>query len=146
MADYRLMGTSQAPKDLRAKVTGRSKYAEDFRADGMLFAKLLLSPVPHGRVVGFDASRALAMEGVLAVIRADSFGVGRNDLRHGARADRRSTVPGTTNRRSCRDRRNVGCGSRSRDRHRDRAAPLRVGSVGCASARWAESASGRQCV
>ena len=74
MADYRLMGTSQAPKDLRAKVTGRSKYAEDFRADGMLFAKLLLSPVPHGRVVGFDASRALAMEGVLAVIRADSFG------------------------------------------------------------------------
>ena len=30
--------------DLVAKVTGRAKYSEDFRADGMLFAKLLLSP------------------------------------------------------------------------------------------------------
>ncbi len=73
MADYRLIGTSQAPKDLRAKVTGRSKYAEDFRADGMVFAKLLLSPVPHGRVVRLDASRALAMEGVLAVITANDL-------------------------------------------------------------------------
>jgi len=26
------------------KVTGKAKYAEDFRADGMLFCKLLLSP------------------------------------------------------------------------------------------------------
>ncbi len=73
MADYRLIGTNQAPKDLRAKVTGRSKYAEDFRADGMVFAKLLLSPVPHGRVVRLDASRALAMEGVLAVMTADDL-------------------------------------------------------------------------
>ena len=73
MADYRLIGTNQAPKDLRAKVTGRSKYAEDYRADGMVFAKLLLSPVPHGRVRRFDASRALAMEGVLAVITADDL-------------------------------------------------------------------------
>ena len=73
MADYRLIGTNQTPKDLRAKVTGRSRYAEDFRADGMLFAKLLLSPVPHGRVTRFDASRALAMDGVLAVLTADDL-------------------------------------------------------------------------
>jgi CO/xanthine dehydrogenase Mo-binding subunit len=26
--------------DLVAKVTGKAKYAEDYRADGMLFAKL----------------------------------------------------------------------------------------------------------
>ena len=74
MADYRLIGTNQAPKDLRAKVTGRSKYAEDYRADGMVFAKLLLSPVPHGRVRRFDASRALAMEGVLGVLTVDDLG------------------------------------------------------------------------
>ena len=73
MADYRLIGTNQTPKDLRAKVTGRSRYAEDFRADGMLFAKLLLSPVPHGRVTRFDASRALAMDGVLAVLTVDDL-------------------------------------------------------------------------
>ena len=73
MADYRLIGTNQIPKDLRAKVTGRSKYAEDYRGDGMVFAKLLLSPVPHGQVRRFDASRALAMDGVLAVINEDAF-------------------------------------------------------------------------
>jgi len=73
MSDYRLMGTSQAPKDLIAKITGRARYAEDFRADGMLFTKLLLSPVPRGRVRRLDLSRALAMEGVHAVLTADDF-------------------------------------------------------------------------
>ncbi len=73
MADYRLIGTNQTPKDLRAKVTGRSRYAEDFRADGMVFAKLLLSPVPHGRVTRLDASRALAMDGVVAVLTVDDL-------------------------------------------------------------------------
>jgi xanthine dehydrogenase molybdenum-binding subunit len=41
-----------------AKVTGRSKYAEDFRAEGMLFCKQLLSPEPHARVRHIDASAA----------------------------------------------------------------------------------------
>jgi CO/xanthine dehydrogenase Mo-binding subunit len=52
-------------------VTGRSKYAEDFRAEGMLFAKLLLSPFPHARVRSIDTSAALAMPGVRAILTAD---------------------------------------------------------------------------
>ena len=44
MADSKLVGQDYTTPDLRAKVTGRSKYAEDFRAEGMLFTKLLLSP------------------------------------------------------------------------------------------------------
>ena len=36
-----LIGQDISPPDLRAKVTGRAKYAEDFRAEGMVFAKLL---------------------------------------------------------------------------------------------------------
>ncbi|MBI4520236.1 MAG: hypothetical protein HY701_05325, partial [Gemmatimonadetes bacterium] len=56
------------PPDLVAKVTGRAKYSEDFRAEGMLFAKLLASPMPHARVRRIDASRALAMEGVVAIL------------------------------------------------------------------------------
>ena len=56
-----------------AKVTGKAKYAEDFRADGMLFAKLMLSPRPHARVVNIDASRALAMPGVHAILTADDL-------------------------------------------------------------------------
>ena len=39
----------------------------------MLFAKLLLSPVPRGRVTRLDASRALAMDGVLGIITEDAF-------------------------------------------------------------------------
>ena len=50
MADNKLVGKNYTTPDLIAKVTGKSKYAEDFRAEGMLFTKLLLSPIPHGRV------------------------------------------------------------------------------------------------
>ena len=44
---YKLIGKNYPTPDLVAKVTGRAKYAEDYRADGMLFCKLLLSPMPH---------------------------------------------------------------------------------------------------
>ena len=67
----KLIGTDIAPQDLVAKITGRAKYAEDFRADGMVFAKLLLSPMPHARVRGVDETRALAMPGVIDILRAD---------------------------------------------------------------------------
>ena len=53
------------PPDIRAKVTGRAKYAEDFRADGMLFCRLLTSPMPHGRVRSIDLSEARNMAGVI---------------------------------------------------------------------------------
>ena len=67
----KIIGTDIAPQDLVAKITGRAKYAEDFRADGMVFAKLLLSPMPHARVRRVDATRALAMPGVIDILRAD---------------------------------------------------------------------------
>src|SRR3979411_1643314 len=70
---YKLIGKNYVTADLHAKVTGKSKYAEDFRADGMLFSKLLLSPVPHGRVKRIDASEALAMPGVRAILTADDL-------------------------------------------------------------------------
>jgi xanthine dehydrogenase molybdenum-binding subunit len=70
---YKLIGKNYVTADLYAKVTGKSKYAEDFRAEGMLFAKLLLSPVPHGRVKRIDASEALAMPGVRAILTADDL-------------------------------------------------------------------------
>ena len=66
-----LIGENFTPPDLRAKVTGRAKYAEDIRADGMLHCRLLTSPMPHGRVRGIDASEALSMEGVVAILTAD---------------------------------------------------------------------------
>ena len=72
-AQYKLIGKNYVTADLHAKVTGKAKYAEDFRAEGMLFCKLLLSPLPHGRVQRIDAREALAMPGVKAILRADEL-------------------------------------------------------------------------
>jgi len=73
MPDQKLVGQNYTPPDLVAKVTGRAKYAEDYRVDGMLFAKLLLSPMPHARVLGVDTRAALAMPGVKAILTADDL-------------------------------------------------------------------------
>jgi CO/xanthine dehydrogenase Mo-binding subunit len=71
MAGETLVGSNYIPPDHVAKVTGRAKYAEDFRAEGMLFAKLLLSPMPHARVRSIDTSAATALPGVRAIVTAD---------------------------------------------------------------------------
>jgi len=73
MAETKLVGQNYTTPDLIAKVTGRAKYAEDYRVDGMLFTKLLLSPMPHARVRHIDASAALAMPGVKAILTADDL-------------------------------------------------------------------------
>jgi len=67
---YELLGKNFTPPDIGAKVTGKAKYAEDFRVDGLVFCKLLTSPFPHARVTSVDASEALAMPGVHGVLRA----------------------------------------------------------------------------
>src|SRR5688572_8588014 len=69
----KLVGQNYTPLDHVAKVTGRARYAEDFHAEGMLFCKLLLSPMPHARVRGLDTSAALAMPGVKAILTADDL-------------------------------------------------------------------------
>jgi xanthine dehydrogenase molybdenum-binding subunit len=67
---HRLIGKDYPTPDLYAKVTGLAKYAEDYHADGMLFCKLLLSPLPHARVKHIDTRAALAMPGVKAILMA----------------------------------------------------------------------------
>ena len=69
-AGYKLIGKNYQTPDLYAKVTGQAKYAEDFRAEGMLFSKLLLSPMPHARVKRIHTNAALAMPGVKAILTA----------------------------------------------------------------------------
>ena len=68
-----LIGRDFTPPDLHAKVTGRAKYAEDFRADGMLFCRLLTSPMPHARVLNIDVSEALEIDGFVAILTADEL-------------------------------------------------------------------------
>ena len=73
MADEKLIGENYTTPDLIAKVTGRARYAEDFHVDGMLFTKLLLSPMPHARVRRVFAEAALRLPGVKAILTADDL-------------------------------------------------------------------------
>ena len=77
---FKYIGKNYTTGDLHAKVTGKAKYAEDYRADGMLFCKLALSPMPHARVRGIDASAALAMPGVKAILTADELPAPANSI------------------------------------------------------------------
>jgi xanthine dehydrogenase molybdenum-binding subunit len=72
-AGYKLIGKNYQTPDLYAKVTGQAKYAEDFRAEGMLFCKLLLSPMPHARVKRIHSDAALALPGVKAILTANDL-------------------------------------------------------------------------
>ena len=73
MSDYKLLGHNYTTPDLVAKVTGRAKYAEDYRADGMSFCKLLLSPMPHCRVRRIDAARRWRCPESKAILTADDL-------------------------------------------------------------------------
>ena len=69
MATY--IGSDFTPPDIRGKVTGAAKYAEDIRVDGLVYARMLTSPMPHARVRNLDLTEALAMDGVIGVLTAD---------------------------------------------------------------------------
>src|SRR5260221_14771126 len=73
MADNKLIGQPYTTPDLVAKVTGKAKYAEDYRVDGMLFCKLLVSPMPHAKVKRLDTAAAMTMPGVKAILTADDM-------------------------------------------------------------------------
>lgn len=68
---YKLIGKDFTPPDVLAKVTGKANYAEDMRADGMVFCRILGSPMPHARVKNIDISEAKKVKGFLAVLTAD---------------------------------------------------------------------------
>ena len=54
--------------DARAKCVGQTKFADDIVLPRMLFCKILRSHVPHALIKSIDASKALALPGVFAVI------------------------------------------------------------------------------
>ncbi len=62
------VGSNFTDIDGADKITGTARYTSDFTLAGMLHARLLRSPHPHARIVSIDASAALAIEGVVAVL------------------------------------------------------------------------------
>ncbi|MGE5525650.1 MAG: xanthine dehydrogenase family protein molybdopterin-binding subunit [Rhodospirillaceae bacterium] len=50
------------------KVTGRARYSGDIKIAGLLYARILRSPLPHARIVRIDTARAERLPGVHAVM------------------------------------------------------------------------------
>src|SRR5512138_462772 len=66
--ELKVVGKPFRKVDARAKCTGQTRFADDIVLPRMLFAKLMRSTVPHALIKRIDASRALKMPGVVAVI------------------------------------------------------------------------------
>ena len=74
-----LVGTSLPRQDGPDKVTGRARYAGDQVLPGMLYARLVLSPYAHARILNIDTSAALSVPGVVAIFTAETLGMAQVD-------------------------------------------------------------------
>lgn len=66
MATY--VGTATSRVDGRAKVTGMAQYAAEFQALDLAYGSIVTSTITKGTIRRIDASRALAVPGVLDVL------------------------------------------------------------------------------
>src|SRR5881227_1054800 len=71
MTEFSVIGKPVAFVDSPGKVTGAGKYTDDLSLPGMLIGKLLHSPHPHAIIKRIDASRALALDGVITVVTGE---------------------------------------------------------------------------
>lgn len=61
------IGKSIPIHDAKEKATGKTKYVGDMKRTGMLYARLLLSNIAHGKIKKIDTSKAEALEGVVKI-------------------------------------------------------------------------------
>ncbi|MBM4416284.1 MAG: xanthine dehydrogenase family protein molybdopterin-binding subunit [Chloroflexi bacterium] len=67
------VGTRPVRPDGVDKVTGRARFGVDVNLPRMLYGRVKRSPHAHARILNIDASRALALPGVRAVVTAKDF-------------------------------------------------------------------------
>jgi CO/xanthine dehydrogenase Mo-binding subunit len=72
---HRVVGRVSRRIDGDRKVTGAERYTGDLRLPGMLHARPVISPVPHARIRGVDATAALAVPGVVRVLTGQDLPV-----------------------------------------------------------------------
>ena len=63
-----IIGTAVKRLDGPDKVAGRAKYSYDINRPGMIYGKIVRSPLPHARVVSIDLSDAQKAPGVKAAL------------------------------------------------------------------------------
>jgi CO/xanthine dehydrogenase Mo-binding subunit len=80
--DETRIGVSRPRPDSREKVTGLTRFEADRPVIGLLHARLVPSLYAHSRIRGIDASEALALPGVIAVLTAADLPIRhRDDMR-----------------------------------------------------------------
>ncbi|KJS13765.1 MAG: nicotinate dehydrogenase large molybdopterin subunit [Peptococcaceae bacterium BRH_c8a] len=67
---HKVIGCSVEQINGSKKVTGKSKFTDDLKMQGMLIAKVLRSNIPHARIKKIDISIAEKIPGVIAVLTA----------------------------------------------------------------------------
>src|SRR5574337_432828 len=72
----RLVGKATKRVEGMEKVKGAARYTEDLSFPSMLYARLVLSPHPHARVVRIPAAVAMQVPGVVAVLTASDLPAG----------------------------------------------------------------------
>jgi CO/xanthine dehydrogenase Mo-binding subunit len=67
---FKYVGQSVTRVDGIEKVTGKAKFLGDLSVPGMLYGKIVRSSYPHAKIVSINSTKALALEGVVAVLTA----------------------------------------------------------------------------
>lgn len=68
MSELNMVGKAPVKVDGVKLVTGNPAFTDDVQPDGLLFGALLTSPHAHARIRNIDASKAMALPGVRAVL------------------------------------------------------------------------------
>jgi putative selenate reductase molybdopterin-binding subunit len=67
---YSVIGKRVPQVDAVEKATGEARYLPDIKLPGMLYGKILRSPIPHARILHIDTEKAERFKGVRAVLTA----------------------------------------------------------------------------
>ncbi|MGB6995544.1 MAG: molybdopterin cofactor-binding domain-containing protein, partial [Thermoanaerobaculia bacterium] len=67
------MGHRMKRKEDPRFLQGKGNYVDDIKLPGMLYMDIVRSPYAHAKILSIDDSEALAMEGVLAVIKGEDL-------------------------------------------------------------------------
>jgi CO/xanthine dehydrogenase Mo-binding subunit len=73
LSSFSVIGKSIPRIEGPAKVTGEARFAADIELPGLLWGKVLRSPVAHARIVGLNLSKAVELPGVLAAVSGKDF-------------------------------------------------------------------------
>ena len=74
------IGASVVRKEDRRFITGKGRYVDDIKLQGMTFAHFVRSPHAHAKVKSIDSAAAMKMPGVVGVLILDEAW-GQHDAR-----------------------------------------------------------------